>query len=170
MSPLSLPALAAYALMFVGLIGSVLPIVPGPLLILLGAGLWAWNNGFEAVGWPTLVVLLVLALLAWASDLVLMTLFSRRMGISWKAVAAAIAGGVIGGLLFGGWIPVIGTLVATVVGAVVGIVLIESLDKRDFRLGLRASQATLLSYVVSSMLEASLAVLMILVFVWQAFL
>lgn len=169
MSPLSLAAVVAYILMFIGLIGSVLPIVPGPLLILLGAGLWAWADGFEAVGWPTLVVLLILALLAWASDLVLVTVFSRRMGISWKAIAAAIAGGLIGGLVFGGWIPVIGTLVATIVGAIVGIVLLETIDKRDFRLALRASRATLISYVVSSMLEATLAVLMILLFVWQAF-
>jgi hypothetical protein len=169
MSPLSLPALAAYVLIFIGLIGSVLPVVPGPMLILLGAGVWAWNDGFQAVGWPTLVILLVLALLAWISDLVLVTLFSRRMGVSWKAIAAAIAGGLIGGLVFGGWIPIIGTLVATIVGAIVGIVLLETIDKRDFRLALRASQATLVSYLVSSMLEASLAVLMVFLFVWQAF-
>jgi hypothetical protein len=170
MSSLSLPALVAYGLMFFGLIGSVLPLVPGPLLILLGAGLWAWNDGFQAVGWPTLVVLFLLAMLAWSSDLLLVTVFGRRMGVSWKALGAAIVGGLISGILFGGWIPVIGTLVATIVGAVAGIVLLETIDKRDFRVALRASQATLLSYLVSSLLEAGLAVLMVLLFVWQAFL
>ena len=150
MSPLSLPALLAYVLMFVGLIGSVLPLVPGPLLILLGAGIWAWNDGFQAIGWPTLVVLLLLALLAWSSDLVLVTVFNRRMGVSWKAIFAAIAGGLIGGIVFGGWIPVIGTIVATVVGAIVGIILLETIDKRDFRLGLQASQGVIVAYVVSS--------------------
>ena len=169
MSPLSLPALVAYVLMFVGLIGSVLPLVPGPLLILLGAGIWAWNDGFQAIGWPTLIFLLVLTLLAWGSDLLLITLFNRRMGVSWKAIGAAIAGGLVGGLLFGGWIPIVGTIIATVVGAVAGIVLLETLDKHDFRLGLRASKTTLLGYLASSLLEASLAVLMILVFIWQAF-
>jgi len=170
MSPLSLPALLAYALMFFGLIGSVLPLVPGPLLILLGAGIWAWNDGFQAVGWPTLAFLLLLALLAWSSDLVLVTVFNRRMGVSWKAIFAAIAGGLIGGIVFGGWIPIIGTLVATVVGAIVGIILLETIDKRDFRLGIQASQGVIVAYVVSSLLEAGLAVLMILVFIWQAFL
>lgn len=170
MSPLSLPALLAYVLMFVGLIGSVLPLVPGPLLILLGAGLWAWNDGFAAVGWPTLVFLLLVALLAWSSDLVLVTVFNRRMGVSWKAIFAAIVGGLIGGIMFGGWIPIIGTIIATVVGAIIGIVLLETLDKRDFRLGLQASQGIILAYVVSSLLEACLAVVMILVFIWQAFL
>ena len=55
-------------------------------------------------------------------------------------------------------------------GAIIGIVLLETLDKRDFRLGLRASQGIILAYVVSSLLEACLAVVMILVFIWQAFL
>ena len=92
------------------------------------------------------------------------------MGVSWKAIFAAIAGGLIGGIMFGGWIPIIGTIIATVVGAIIGIVLLETLDKRDFRLGLQASQGIILAYVVSSLLEACLAVVMILVFIWQAFL
>lgn len=80
MSSLSPLALLAYLLMFIGLIGSLLPLVPGPVLIWLGALLWAANNGFEAVGWPTLLLLLALTILAWASDLLLTTVLSRRVG------------------------------------------------------------------------------------------
>ncbi len=56
-------------LLLVGLAGSVIPVLPGPLFIWLGALLWAWGDGFERVGWPTLVVLGLLALLSWATDL-----------------------------------------------------------------------------------------------------
>ena len=68
-SVLSLWALLAYLLMFVGLIGSVLPLVPGPVFIWLGALVWAANDGFQAVGWPTLLFLGLLTVLAWSSDL-----------------------------------------------------------------------------------------------------
>lgn len=169
MSAWSPLALLAYVLMFVGLIGSMLPVVPGPIFIWLGALMWAANDGFQAVGWPTLLFLGILTVLAWSSDLFLTAVFSRRVGASWKAIVGAILGGFIGGIFFGGWIPILGTLVATVVGAVVGMVAIEVLDKRDLRLALRSTQGYVLGVLASSALEALLALVMILVFIWQAF-
>jgi uncharacterized protein YqgC (DUF456 family) len=169
-SVLSLWALLAYLLMFVGLIGSVLPLVPGPVFIWLGALVWAANDGFQAVGWPTLLFLGLLTVLAWSSDLFLTAVFSRRMGASWKAVFGAILGGFAGGILFGGWIPIVGTLVATVLGAVAGMVAIEFLDKRDLRVALKSTQGYLVGVLASSLLEAILAIAMILIFAWQAFL
>lgn len=160
----------AYLLMFVGLIGSVLPLVPGPLLIWLGALLWAANDGFQSVGWPTLLFLGILTLLAWSSDLLLTTVFSRRMGASWKAVLGAIVGGLAGGLLLGGWIPIVGTLLATILGAIAGMVAVEAMDKRDLRVALRATQGYMVGVLASSLLEATLAIVMILIFAWQAFL
>jgi uncharacterized protein YqgC (DUF456 family) len=162
--------LLAYLLMFVGLIGSVLPLVPGPLLIWLGALLWAANDGFQSVGWPTLLFLGILTLLAWSSDLLLTTVFSRRMGASWKAVLGAIVGGLAGGLLLGGWIPIVGTLLATILGAIAGMVAVEAMDKRDLRVALRATQGYMVGVLASSLLEATLAIVMILIFAWQAFL
>jgi uncharacterized protein YqgC (DUF456 family) len=167
LSPL---AVLAYLLMFVGLIGSVLPLVPGPLLIWLGALLWAVNDGFLSVGWPTLLFLGILTVIAWSSDLVLTSVFSRRMGASWKAVLGAIVGGLIGGLLLGGWIPIVGTLLATILGAIAGMVAVEALDKRDLRVALRATQGYMVGVLASSLLEATLAIVMILIFAWQAFL
>lgn len=52
------------ALMFLGLLGSVVPIVPGPFLIWLAAVAWAWKDGFQAVGWPTLFFLGLLTVVA----------------------------------------------------------------------------------------------------------
>jgi hypothetical protein len=170
MSLLSPLALLAYLLMFVGLIGSVLPLVPGPIFIWLGALLWAANDGFQAVGWPTLLFLGVLTILAWSSDLLLTTLFSRRGGASWKAILGAILGGFTGGILLGGWIPILGTLIATVLGAIAGMVAMEVIDKRDLRVALRATRGYMVGVLASSALEAVLAAVMILVFVWQAFL
>lgn len=170
MSALSPLALLAYGLIFVGLIGSVLPLVPGPVFIWLGALLWAANDGFQAVGWPTLLFLGVLTIVAWSSDLLLTTVFSRKLGASWKAILGAILGGFAGGIMFGGWIPVLGTLIATVLGAVAGMVAIEALDKRDLRLAIRATQGYVVGVLASSVVEATLSVAMILIFVWQALL
>ncbi len=68
-------------LLLVGLAGSVIPVLPGPLFIWLGALLWAWGDGF-GVGWPTLVVLGLLALLSWATTC--SKLGDRATPASWK--------------------------------------------------------------------------------------
>ncbi|MEA3334604.1 MAG: DUF456 domain-containing protein [Chloroflexota bacterium] len=163
-------SLLAYLLIFFGLIGSVLPILPGPLLIWLGILVWAWNDGFNTIGWPILLFLGILTVLAWGTDLALTTMLSRRSGVSWKAILGAIGGGIAGGILLGGWIPIIGTLIATMVGAVVGTLFIEFLDKRNLPAALRASRTYILGYLASSALEAILALAMVAIFIWQAFL
>lgn len=52
MPALSPLALLAYLLIFVGLVGSLLPVVPGPVFIWLGALLWATKMAFKPSGGP----------------------------------------------------------------------------------------------------------------------
>jgi uncharacterized protein YqgC (DUF456 family) len=161
--------LAAYLLIVLGLIGSFLPILPGPLLIWLGALLWSWADGFQAVGWPTLVFLGVLMVLAWVSDLILTTFGTRQAGASWKAVAGAIVGGIAGAILLSGLLPVIGTMAGTILGAIVGILVFEYFDKRDWGQAFQVSKGYILGSLAARALEIFLSLLMIAVFVWQAF-
>lgn len=158
-----------YLLMLLGLIGAVVPLLPGPFLIWLGAVVWAWGEGFDRIGWPTLLFLLFLAVLAWVSDFLLNAVFSRRAGASWKSIGAAILGGIVGGVLFSGMIPVLGTLVGALVGALAAMYALEYLDKRDARAALRAMGAYAGSMAVAAAVEIVLAVAMIALFAWQAF-
>ena len=158
-----------YFLMIIGLIGAVVPLLPGPFLIWLGAVVWAWGEGFDRIGWPTLLILLLLAVLAWVSDFVLNAVFSRRAGASWKSIGAAILGGILGGVLFSGMIPVIGTLFGALVGALGGMFALEYHDKRDTQAALRAMGAYAGGMAVAAVLEITLAIVMIAIFAWQAF-
>ena len=162
-------ALFAYLLIILGLIGSFLPFMPGPLLIWLGALLWAWVDGFQAVGWPTLVVLGIVVLLAGASDLISTTFGTRKAGAGWKTVAGAIAGGIAGAILLGGVLPVIGTVLGTILGAVMGITVVEYYEKRDWRQAFQVSKGYILGSLAARGLEVFLSLLMIAIFVWQAF-
>lgn len=158
-----------YLLMIVGLIGAVVPLLPGPFLIWLGAVVWAWGEGFDRIGWPTLLLLLFLAVLAWVSDFVLNAVFSRKAGASWRSIGAAIVGGIVGGVLFSGVIPVLGTLVGALIGALGAMYLLEYQDKKDSRAALRAMGAYAGSMAAAAILEMGLAVAMIALFAWQAF-
>lgn len=167
-TPNSIGQAFALLLIGIGLAGSVLPIVPGAFLIWFGALLWALLDDFATVGWPTLIVMGLLAILSYASNTGLTVLLSRRVGASWKAIAASIGVGILGGILLSE-LPVIGTLIGTIIGACVGMILFEYYDKRNLRQAIRASTGYIVGYLMSSAVQLFFALLMVALFAWQAF-
>ena len=164
MEPSTLLPPLAYLLIALGLAGTVLPLVPGPLIIWLGALVWSWGNGFEGMDWLLLVVLGVLAVAAWGADLLFTTTFTRRAGVRWRSIGAAIVGGLVGGL-FLSQIPVLGTIFGALIGALVGMWLAEYLDKRSVSRAFAAVRTYALGTFLSSALEFGLALLMVGIFV-----
>lgn len=159
----------AYILIAIGVAGSVIPVLPGPVLIWLGAFVWAWADNFTRIGWGTLIVLGVLALIAWGSDLFLTTVMSRRAGASWKAILGAIVGGLVGASLLSA-LPLLGTILGAILGAVVGMWLVEYWDKGNRRAATAAVQAYIASMIFAAVLEMVIALVMVGIFAMQAFL
>lgn len=98
-----------------GLAGTVLPALPGTLLILGGIVLGAWIDGFSRVGTITLSVIATLAVLAWVLDYVAGLLGAKKAGASRLALLGAAVGTVVG--IFMG---LVGVLFMPLVGAAVG--------------------------------------------------
>ena len=107
--------IAAAALVLAGVVGSVLPALPGPPLVLAGLLLLAWMDDFSRVGGVTVAVLVVLTALTYAVDFTASALGAKRVGASRRAIMGALLGGLVG--LFLG-LP--GVLLGPFVGAVVG--------------------------------------------------
>jgi uncharacterized protein YqgC (DUF456 family) len=114
MDPHAFLALAAL-LVIVGLVGTVLPVLPGVLLVFGGLFLAAWAEGFTRVGAAGLTIIGILAALAFAADFVASLLGAKRVGASPRALLGASLGGIIG-VFFG--IP--GLLLGPFLGAVLG--------------------------------------------------
>ena len=168
LSELNLLGVAGSALVVLGFIGTVLPIVPGPIIIWLGAFVWAWGDGFQRIGWPTLAVLGLLAVLAWGMDFFLTAVVSRRAGASWQAIGGAIVGGMLGGMLLSGTPPILGSIIGALLGAVAGMWFIEYRRTRDRRAAWVAVRAYIGSMAASFVLELGLALVMVAIFIWQA--
>ena len=100
MDPKALYYLIAAAMILIGLIGTVLPALPGLPLVFGGMLVAAWTGDFQQVGIPTLVVLGILTLLSLGIDLWATALGAKRVGASRKAVIGAVLG-TVGGLAFG---------------------------------------------------------------------
>ena len=105
----------AALLVAVGLAATVVPVLPGVLLVFGGLFLAAWVEGFSRVGVVGLILIGALAALAFAADFVASLLGAKRVGASPKALFGATVGGVVG--IFLG-IP--GMLLGPFVGAVLG--------------------------------------------------
>lgn len=70
----------AFALIAVGLVGTVMPALPGPPLVLLGILLAAWIDRFAKISGLVCAVISVLALAAIAIDWIAGAMGARRVG------------------------------------------------------------------------------------------
>jgi uncharacterized protein YqgC (DUF456 family) len=106
----------AALLVATGIIGTVLPALPGPILVLAGLILAAWADGFSRVGFFVLIVLGCMTAFAHVIDLYTTAKGAERFGASRRAAIGAALGLFFGGLLF--QIP--GLLIGPFIGAVIG--------------------------------------------------
>jgi len=148
-------ATLAVVMVIIGLIGVVMPALPGHMLILAGLIVGAWANGFTRVGVWTLVVLGVIALASYGVDFVAVALGAKRLGASPRSMTGA-ALGTIAGLFFG--LP--GVIVGPFVGAVIG----ELTTNRDFAKAGKAGVAAWIGFAIGTAVKVALAFLMIGIF------
>jgi uncharacterized protein len=163
-------------LMVVGLLGSVLPGLPGVTLIFLSALVYALLTDFRTVGAAVLVALFIFAALALVVDFVATSYGARRFGASnWGTLGGAIGGiaGALVGLLFLG----IGSLFGLILGTIAGVFLGEYLkrtrqDQReptstqsDWRRASHAAGGVLVGYLASSVIQGLLGLASIVAFV-----
>lgn len=142
-------------LILVGLAGTVLPVLPGTLLVWGGILLGAWIDDFTRVGMTTVIVVSVLAVLAWGLDYVAGLMGAKKAGASKQALVGAAVGTVLG--LFLG---LIGVLFMPLVGAAVG----EYLAQKDQARAVKVGIATWIGIMVGLIAKVGLTFIMVGIF------
>jgi uncharacterized protein YqgC (DUF456 family) len=145
--------------MVVGLLGTVLPVLPGPILIFGAALLYAVLDGFHTVGWPSLVVLGLLTLAATGVDLLTSSIGARVGGASGWSIAAGMVGGLLGLIFL--------SLPGAILGALVCVLLVEIVRLKDWRHAAKSGVGWLVGWLLSSVVRLGIALTMIAIFVWQ---
>jgi len=140
-------------IMFIGLVGCVVPFLPGPPLVWLGALYYAWRTNWTELGWPMLAFLLVLALIGSTAELWMSYFGARKGGASGWASVASMVGGVIGLLIF--------SLPGAIIGAIGAIVLVEYRRHGDWDKVMRASGGYVVGYLLSMVVEVIVCLVMI---------
>ncbi len=140
-------ALGSIALL-AGLAGIVLPAVPGSALLVVGAALVAWAEGFTRVSGFTVAVCAALGLAIWAVDFAASLLGAKAFGASrWALVGGAV--GLVVGLFFG--------LPGIILGPAAGALVFEYARDPSFGRALRAGVGTFVGFVLGSAVKVALA-------------
>lgn len=143
------------ALLILGVIGSVLPLLPGALSSLVGVYLYWWSTGFTAPGTVALFVLTVIGVSALVIDYFGGALAARFGGASLlTSTLAAIVGFV---LLF-----VTGPL-GLLLGMAATVFIVEYIRHRDARASLKATVSASVGLLTSAVAQLLLTVSMLLI-------
>jgi uncharacterized protein YqgC (DUF456 family) len=142
----------AVALAGVGVVGIVVPALPGTILIFAGLLLAAWADHFTRVGPLMLTLIGVIGAASYGVDFVATALGAKHLGASKRAMAGAALGTILG-LFFG----FAGVVIGPFLGAMAG----ELTQHRDWKRVGKAGVAAWIGFAVGTAVKVALAFLMI---------
>lgn len=143
---------AVVILTVVGVIGTIVPALPGMPCIFAGAWLAAWIDHYQEIGVGTLIVLAVITVLGFVIDWCSQTVGAKRAGASSYGTAGALVG-TVAGLFFG----FIGIFFFPLVGAFIG----ELIHQKDLKIAGSVGIATWIGMLVGSAVKTALAFMMV---------
>ena len=130
-------------LMLTGLFLNILGL-PGLWLMVVSYVGYGLATGWDVyIGWPSVVVVVLLALGAELVEFLAGAAGSAAAGGRKRGMAGAIVGGIIGGIVGTPILPIIGTIVGACAGAFVGAAALEYMDKdaeHAMRVGIGAAK------------------------------
>ena len=151
-----------FLFVMLGLIGSFLPVLPGPLTSWLGL-LILYFTSIVPMNYTFLGITLAIAILIWFLDYIIPAIGTKRFGGSKYGVYGTTIG-----LLIGLFSPIpFGILIGAFLGAFIGEMLH---DKKNTRRAFRASIGSLLGLITSATIKFTVAVVYAVLFfmkVWE---
>ncbi|MCL4266463.1 MAG: DUF456 family protein [Anaerolineae bacterium] len=148
-----------FFLMLLGLIGIIIPLLPGVFLIWLGVAVYVWQTGFAVITIPHFLLISVLILFAGTSDVWLPYFGAQRSGAAKRSYLLSTVGAIIGSFL----LPVIGTII----GFVLGLFLGEYWKHQDANTAVRVSWGGLKGWGIATIIQLVAGVVVIGLFAWQ---
>lgn len=145
----------------VGLVGTILPLLPGLPLIFVSILLYAIVTGFSSISGQTIIILGVLTVAAYFLDLIVVARGVTRAGGTSRGAIGSIVGAIVG--LIVASVP--GLLIGLFLGAIAGEISTGASGKQ----ALRAGAGAFLGFLASSVFRFLLGVAMIIITLIDAF-
>lgn len=148
--------LLAIVLMAVGLIGTVIPVLPGTTIILAAAVVHRLILGTgRSLGWSALIAMLLLTIVTYAIDAAAGYLGAKRFGATKWGLIGATAGALVG-LFFG----LFGLFVGPVIGGIAG----ELVGGKEIMKAGRAGWGTFVGSIAGVIAKLFIGLIMVVIF------
>ena len=150
-----------FILMIVGIIGSFLPILPGPPISWVGLLLLHFTSVIDMT-WTFLVITLAIALLVFALDYVIPAIGTKKFG----GTRAGVIGTTVG-LMVALFFPILGPfgiIIWPFIGALVG----ELLNKADKKTAAKAAFGSFLGFLTGTFMKFLVAIVYLGLFISEA--
>lgn len=141
--------LAAF-FMLLGIIGSMLPILPGPLTSWVGLLIFHLTDAVP-MNWTFLTITLVIATLIWLLDYIIPALGTKKFGGSKYGMIGTSIGLIVGLLA-----PIPGGII---IGPFVGAYIGELINKADSKTAMKAAFGSFLGFLTSTFIKFVIAVI-----------
>lgn len=159
-----LPIILATLLFMIGIAGTVLPVIPGNIIVFAGVLLHRLWLGDASIGWSWVIAAGFLALLAQAADWACTWWGAKRFGASWRGAVGALLGVFVAFVLPP---PMFWIFFGPIIGAIVG----ELTAKRPFAEARKAGWGSFIGGLAAMGVKMFLAALTIIAFyikLWAA--
>ncbi|MBT8265981.1 MAG: DUF456 domain-containing protein [Bacteroidia bacterium] len=144
-----LTILAAF-FMFLGIIGSFLPVLPGPLTSWLGLLILHLTEAVP-MNWPFLIITLIVAIGIWLLDYVIPAIGTKKFGGSRSGMIGTTVGLIVGLIFLGPF----GIIIGPFLGALIG----ELINKSDSQTAVKAAFGSFLGFLTSAFIKFIVAVI-----------
>ena len=146
----------AAAFMVLGIIGSFLPVLPGPITSWIGILVLYLMPEIE-VSTVTLIITLIVAILIWILDYIIHAMGTKKFG----GTKAGMIGTTVG-LIIGLLAPIPGGII---IGPFLGAFLGEVINKADSKTALKAAFGSLLGFLTSAFIKFVVTIIYLGVFI-----
>ncbi len=150
--------------MIFGIIGSIVPIMPGAVVTGAAGFAYAWATDFQIISLPLALFFVALAAFGTTADAWMPLLGAKQTGASFKTILFGIAGSIIGFFL-GSFLPIFGNLLGSIVGYIVGLVLGEYQRLGDWNKAIHAGIGGLVGWGLATVVQFLCALLILILFV-----
>ncbi|MBP6298913.1 MAG: DUF456 domain-containing protein [Arenimonas sp.] len=145
-------------LILIGMLGTVLPVLPGIPIAFAGMWLAAWAGDYQEISVFVVILLGALTFLSITVDILASALGAKRAGASKMAIVGAGIGSLIGLLFF--------SLPGLIIGPFIGVMAVETAKGKTVREASKIGFATWIGMAVGVALKVGLAFAMLGIFLF----
>ena len=145
----------SFTLMIIGIIGSIVPVLPGPLSSWVGLFIFSNIIGVEVSG-KLIIICLIIAIGIFILDYIIPIYTSKRFGASRYGIIGASIG-IILGLFFAPF--------GIFIGALIGSITVEMILNNNFKKSLKSAFGVFLGFIISGFTKSLITIIFLVLYI-----